>query len=171
MCAGDGRDVLGVLGDHPRRADLRARLVELDPDLVARSRAMAERAGLRGVEVVQGDASVTSAYDGAVPAHIVMVCGVFGNITANDIQTTVSVLPSLAAPGATVIWTRHRRAPDLTPTIRSWFVAAGFAEVAFDTPEDAAFSVGTNRLIGPTLPSTPDRKMFSFVGDGRDAHL
>ena len=33
MCAGQGRDLLGVLADHPRRADVRARLVELDGEL------------------------------------------------------------------------------------------------------------------------------------------
>ena len=31
LCAGQGRDVLDVLPDHPRRDDVRARLVELDP--------------------------------------------------------------------------------------------------------------------------------------------
>jgi hypothetical protein len=30
MCAGQGRDLLGVLADHPRRADVTARLVKLD---------------------------------------------------------------------------------------------------------------------------------------------
>src|SRR5690348_16542001 len=32
MCAGEGRDILGVLADHPRRNDVHGRLVELDPD-------------------------------------------------------------------------------------------------------------------------------------------
>jgi hypothetical protein len=31
MCAGQGHDVLGALPDHPRRGDVTARLVELDP--------------------------------------------------------------------------------------------------------------------------------------------
>ncbi|GHD35622.1 hypothetical protein GCM10010335_31060 [Streptomyces galbus] len=30
MCAGQGRDLIGVLAGHPRRDDVRARLVELD---------------------------------------------------------------------------------------------------------------------------------------------
>ena len=38
ICAGDGRDIFGVLPGHPRRADVRARLVELDPDLAQRAR-------------------------------------------------------------------------------------------------------------------------------------
>ena len=32
---------------------------------------------------------------------------------------TIETLPSLCAPGATVIWTRHRRAPDRTTDVRA----------------------------------------------------
>lgn len=35
ICAGQGRDVLEVLAAHSRGRDVRARLVELDPDNVA----------------------------------------------------------------------------------------------------------------------------------------
>jgi hypothetical protein len=35
LCAGQGRDVVGALVDHPRRVDVVARLVELDPRNVA----------------------------------------------------------------------------------------------------------------------------------------
>jgi hypothetical protein len=38
MCAGDGRDLLGALADHPRRTDVTARLVEFEPALVTRGR-------------------------------------------------------------------------------------------------------------------------------------
>ena len=56
-----------------------------------------------------------------------VACGIFGNITGSDIQATVAALPSPCAPGALVLWTRHRSSPDLTPAIRSWFREAGFA--------------------------------------------
>ncbi len=62
LCAGEGRDLLEVLPTHPRRDDVRARLVELDP----RSTAVAEEsirvAGLTGVEVVEGDAALVDHY-------------------------------------------------------------------------------------------------------------
>jgi hypothetical protein len=77
MCANQGRDVLGVLLDHGRRTDVTARLVELDPVLVADARGAANRAGL-DVEVVHGDPSSTAAYAGAVPADVILVCGVSG---------------------------------------------------------------------------------------------
>jgi hypothetical protein len=38
LCAGQGRDVIGVLAGHPRRGDVRARLVELDERNVAVAR-------------------------------------------------------------------------------------------------------------------------------------
>ena len=170
MCAGQGRDVIEVLEHHPRASDVRARLVELDPELVTFAARSAEEAGLRNVEVVEGDASLTSAYAGAVPAQILLVCGVFGNISPAHIHETVLELPRLAVPGATVIWTRHRRDPDLTPAIREWFGEAGFEEVAFDTIEGSAVGVGTHRLVAPPLPFRV-RRMFTFAGDGYDARF
>src|SRR6202789_952987 len=100
LCAGQGRDVLGVLTGHPRRDDVHARLVELDERNVAVARQAARAAGLDGVEIVQADAGITDVCVGAVPARIVVVCGIFGNITASDIQATVAALPSLCEPGA-----------------------------------------------------------------------
>jgi hypothetical protein len=146
-------------------------LVELDPELAGQARAAAEKAGLPNVEVVDGDAAMTSVYEALVPAHVLMVCGVFGNITDDDVWATVFELPYLSAAGATVIWTRHRGAPDLTPTIRAWFGDAGFEELGFDTDSGTAFGVGTNRLTGVPLEFRGHRRMFTFVGDGTGARL
>ncbi|MGH9082052.1 MAG: SAM-dependent methyltransferase [Acidimicrobiales bacterium] len=142
LCAGQGRDVIGVLAAHPRRHDVHARLVELDKRNVAVARQTAGAARLEGVEMLQADAGVTDACAGAIPAQIVVVCGIFGNITVSDIQITVAALPSLCAPSALVLWTRHRSPPDLTPAIRSWFKEAGFREEAFDISDDGFMSVG-----------------------------
>jgi hypothetical protein len=164
ICAGQGRDLIGVLEGHARRADVRARLVELDE----RNCDLARASAPPGVEVVCGDASVTSAYAGATPAEIVIACGVFGNISDADIVRTIEVLPSLCASGATVIWTRHRRPPDRTVEVRQWFETAGFTEIAFDGPDGFAFGVGANRLAIPPLPFLDDVKMFEFVGSNQN---
>jgi Putative methyltransferase len=164
LCAGQGRDVLGVLAGHPRRNDVRARLVELDDRNVALARQAAQAAGLHGVEVRQADAGITDACLGAVPAQIVVACGIFGNITDSDIQATVAALPSLCAPGALVLWTRHRGPPDLTPAIRSWLEAAGFREKAFDTSHDGFMSVGAHRLTGEPAALVPGHRLFTFPG-------
>jgi Putative methyltransferase len=171
MCAGQGRDVIGVLADHRRSHDVNARLVEINSQLVNDARTMAERAGLSNLEINVGDASTTLAYVGAVPADILLVCGVFGNISDTDIHGTVTHLPHLLAPGATVIWTRHRLDPDLTPTIRGWFRDSGFEDVAFDAEEGTHFGVGTHRLVSDSQPYELDTRMFTFLGDGAEAHF
>src|SRR6266568_798880 len=71
LCAGQGRDLLGVLAAHPRREDVVARLVELDPRNVDVARRAAEDAGLSRVEVIEGDAGLTDHYAGLAPADLV----------------------------------------------------------------------------------------------------
>lgn len=163
LCAGQGRDVIGVLADHPRRDEVCARLVERDERNVAIALQAARAAGLNRVEMLQADAGVTDACAGAVPAEIVVVCGVFGNITATDIEATVAALPSLCAPSALVLWTRHRMPPDLTPVIRSWFREAGFGEEAFDISFDGFMSVGAHRLTGEPAALVPGQRLFTFA--------
>jgi hypothetical protein len=163
LCAGQGRDVIGVLAGHPRRDDVRARLIELNERNVAVARQAARAAGLDGIEMLQADAGSTDACAGAVPARIVVVCGIFGNITVSDIQATVGALPSLCAPSALVLWTRHRMAPDLTPAIRSWFREADFREEAFDVSHDGFMSVGAHRLVGEPAALMPGQRLFTFV--------
>lgn len=162
VCAGQGHDLIGVLADHRRRADVSARLVELDAQNVMLAQGAARAVGLDAVEVIAGDASITDAYIGAVPADLILICGVFGNIAAADIATTIDQLGQLCAPQATVIWTRHRRAPDLVPRIRETFEHAGFGEVAFaDAPP---FGVGVNRLRVAPRPLQSGVKLFEFIG-------
>lgn len=163
MCAGDGRDLLGALSGHPRRRDIEARLVELEPRLAARARASSQAAGLDRIEVVIGDAGTTAAYAGAVPADLVLACGIFGNLTDAHIERTVLSLPMLCARGATAIWTRHRRPPDLTPAIRGWFAKAGFDEVAFEQVAGTDGSVGVARLAVAPAPFQSDVRLFRFV--------
>ncbi len=159
-CAGEGRDLLGVLADHPRRADVTGRLVELDPVLAETAAAHAPP----GIEVVCADASQASAYASAVPADLVLACGIFGNISVDDIHHTIDTLPELCAARATVVWTRHRRPPDVTVDIRRWFTMAGFEEVGFAGADDFLFGVGAHRLTAPPTAFVPDRRLFTFVG-------
>jgi hypothetical protein len=162
VCAGQGHDLIGALAKHPCRGEVAARLVEFDEQNVRSARRAASAAGVDGVEVVAADGSVTDAYEGAVPADLVLLCGVFGNIPRTDIANTIGHLPSLCAPAASVIWTRHRHPPDLTPYIRETFAQAGFEELAF---EDAPpFGVGVNRLLTEPQSFTAGVRLFEFVG-------
>lgn len=160
MCAGQGRDLLGVLAGHPRRADVIATLVELNPRNVELARETA--AGLN-VTVIAADAGLSTSYAHAAPADLVLACGVFGNVTDDDIRHTVSWLPRLCRPGATVIWTRHRRPPDLTLEIRRWLAGIGFTEIAFDGVDDSTLGVGAHRFTGEPRPFEPGVRLFEFV--------
>jgi hypothetical protein len=162
-CAGQGRDVIGVLVDHPRRMDVRARLVEWDPANAATARVAVTEAGLDGqIEVVEADAGIALSYAGAVPADIVLMCGVFGNIDDGDVRATVTALPQLCAPDAFVIWTRRRRNPDLTPTVREWFAQSGFRELAFAAPNNHRHAVALHQLTVPPPPLNPTHHYFTF---------
>lgn len=162
-CAGQGRDVLEVLAGFPHRDALTVRLVELDERNVAAAQEQIGHAGLELVDVVCGNAGRTDAYIGAAPADLVLMCGVFGNISDDDVQRTIQHLPQLCAAGATVIWTRSRRAPDLTPTIRQWLDRAGLQELSFEAPADALFSVGVHRFIGTPQALMPGVQLFRFA--------
>ena len=164
VCAGQGRDLIPVLAEHPRGRDVRARLVELDPGNTAYARELAAGAGLGGIEVVTGDAALTDHYRGLAPAHLVLLCGIFGNIVATDIERTVRTSAALCADGGTVIWTRSRATdPALPARIAAWFARDGFEE-AFVTPEEVELAVAAHRRIAPPVPLEPGQAMFEFIG-------
>jgi len=163
LCAGQGHDVIGVLPDHPRRRDVRAVLVESDDRNAGLARQAAAAQGLSQVEVRQADASLVAEFADALPADVLLLCGIFGNISAADIKRTVQAAPALCRAGATVIWTRHRRPPDLTPQVRAWFTESGFEEIAFDAlGTNALTSVGVSRLGRPPVTGQPRDRLFTF---------
>lgn len=197
LCAGEARDVLPVLRDHPRRADVSARLVELDRHIAAIAQAEAARLGLAppgdncdrngdgvrhdngdstgrrgggGVRVAVGDAGLSDRYEGAVPAEVVVACGIFGNLADESIRRLISCLPQLCAPGATVIWTRHRRAPDVVPAVLGWFGEYGFEELDTLVPEGTEFCVGAHRFRGVPQALRRGIRMFAFADERTKNH-
>jgi len=163
VCAGQGADVLFVAEHHRRGGDLVGRLVELDGRNAAVARQQVERIGADALEVIEADAGGTDAYVGAVPADLLVVCGVFGNITIVAIERTIRALPSLCAPGARAVWTRHPRRPEVLDAIRGWLAEAGFENEELVVPDDAAFGVGSAHLIGPPTAFAPGQRLFDFV--------
>jgi hypothetical protein len=157
-CAGDGRDLIGVLQDHPRRDLVGALLVELDPELSARS----GESGLPGIVALQGDAGDLSAYRGGHEADLLLLCGIFGNIPDAEVEHTIREASRLTSPGAQAIWTRHRRAPDRTPDIRQWWGDAGWEETAFVSAGPDSWSVGVVRLTATPLPYVDEGRLFAF---------
>jgi hypothetical protein len=163
MCAGQGRDLLTVARRHRRGGDLVGRLVELDPANATAARAAAAGAGCDGIEVVEGDAGTSDAYAGTAPADLVLACGIFGNVSDEDIRATIAFLPALCAPDATVVWTRGQSEDGIVATIQDWFTATGFEPLALVAPPRETFGVGAARFTGPPAPWEPGRRLFTFV--------
>jgi hypothetical protein len=163
MCAGQGHDVIGALAGHPRRGGTRARLVELDPHNATVAAQSAGAAGLSQVEVLTGDAALTDHYQGLAPAHVVLACGLFGNIAGPDVERTIAAMPQLCASGGTVIWTRHRRPPDRVPQVCAWFEEHGFERLWVSDP-GARYGAGAHRFTGVPEPLVPGERLFTFAG-------
>lgn len=161
LCAGDGRDLLPELANSGRRTT-GAVLVEQDDRLAQDARATAGRLGLGRVRVVTGDAGDTATFAFALPVDLLMLCGIFGNVSERDIAATVVATPSMLRPAGTVIWTRGSAEPDMRPAIRQWFLDAGFRETAFDS-EPHGFGVGVAQLPEPDADRSLPRRLFTFI--------
>jgi hypothetical protein len=167
LCAGDGRDLIGALARHPRAHEVRARLIELEPELIRAGTEAAARRRLAQLNFVRADASRARSAKGAVPANVLLACGSFGNIAATEVRSMIEHFPELCAASATVIWTRGRTPPDPTPRIREWFREAGFREVEFVPVPRSRASVGSHRLEAPPRPYRPGVRLFTHFSPPR----
>lgn len=162
LCAGDGRDLLPVLAaNHAFGAHVV--LVENDPTLANAARRRASELALERVTVITGDAGETATYEHVLPVDLLLLCGIFGNVSEPDIRATVTAVPAMVRAGATVIWTRGRTDPDLRPAVRRWFSDAGLQEIAFES-EPEAFGVGVAvRPAGAPSARRLRSRLFTFV--------
>jgi precorrin-6B methylase 2 len=164
LCAGQGRDLIGVLAEHPRGPEVRARLVELDERNVDVATRAARAAGLPGVEVVAGDAALTDQYAELAPADLVLVCGLLGNISDADVERVLDHCTALCRTGGTVVWTRSRDlAPDLVPQVCAWLEERGFERLWVSDPSIPQ-SVGAHRFTGEPRQLPTGTRMFDFIG-------
>ena len=165
MCAGQGRDLLGALDAHPRRDDVRARLVELDEDNVAFARASARAAGLdeANVEIVRGDASDTTRTRAWCP------------------PTWCSCAASSATFPTTTSGTRSCRSPRSAHPVPRWSGRVGGTRPTSRRPSGAGSPMrastrwrstsrrvsnsasGTHRYTGDAKPFVPGVHLFTFV--------
>ena len=165
LCAGDGRDLVPVAAEHARRSDVDAVVVEQDARLVTVARQRCTEGGLAAqIAVRQGDAGDVAVFDDVIPVDLLMLCGIFGNISDADIATTVNVTPQMVAPGGFVIWTRGSFEPDRREQIRTWFRECGCDEISYEA-EPNGYGVGVvQRPMGTTPPSElPTGRLFTFT--------
>ncbi|MEM9513306.1 MAG: SAM-dependent methyltransferase [Actinomycetota bacterium] len=157
LCAGDGRDLLGVEMVTP---PARAVLVELDRELAARAAAAA--AGRAWAEVRCADATDRDVFADVLPVDVLMACGILGNVDHDAVPAIARGFAGLLAPSGVVIWTRGSGEPDRRGEVRAAFIDAGFEELAFDGADDV-FGVGVGRRVGPAPTVQPDGPLFTFV--------
>lgn len=162
LCAGDGRDILPVVARLPNARRPELLLVEIDPTLAAAAERRAVDFGVAATVIV-GDAGLAKTWQHVGPVDLLMLCGIFGNISETGIRATISASRGMLTRGGSVIWTRGRFADqDLRPQIREWFEEEGFTESAFDS-EPTGYGVGVHRITSQ-LPVTPvPDRLFSFV--------
>ena len=164
-CSGDGRDVLDVLAARTDAQRVSGALVEYDDRIADRAAARIDAAGAgERLAVIRADAGASQTYVGLVPADLVLLSGIMGNISPEDIARLVGAAPQLCAPGATLIWTRGSMEPDLGPQIRAWFADAGFTELAcHEQVEGSRMRVGVLRYDGPAVTLERGRRLFTFI--------
>lgn len=162
-CSGDGRDLLEVLGRRTDADRVTATLIELHPDIAERARHAAAGTAAQ-VAVRTLDAGYSDAYRGVVPADLVLLVGIFGNISDQDVRTTVAAAPQLCPTRATLIWSRGRQDRDRNHAIRERFTADGFVELDYATLDaDSRPAICTMRYDGPPQPLMTGRRLFTFL--------
>ncbi len=163
LCAGDARDVLGVLQVHPRSADVTAVLIENDETLTDRARAsvadLPDKSG--AVEIRTADAGAVDDWADVLPAQVVLACGVFGNLDRDQVERCIAALPVACLPGASLLWTRGRGPEDPGPDLDRWLRLANFEPIARVAPERARYRVGVDRYLGPPRQPVPGERLFT----------
>jgi len=163
-CAGDGRDLLEVLVGRADADRVTATLIELHPPLADQARASA--AGTTAhVQVRTADAGISGSYLDAVPADLVLLVGIFGNISDADIERLITTTPQFCNEGATVIWTRGRDPVDRNDFVRETFRDAGFSEISYVTNDIDSLlpAVGVAQYGGEPQSLAMGQRLFSFL--------
>lgn len=102
---------------------------------------------------------------GMVSSDLLLLVGIFGNITDGDVERTIRGIPRLCTLDSIVIWTRHRRDPELTPSIPRWRSDAGCETTAFESPGPGGCAVGSCRVNRSDPTATLPPSLFGFRDD------
>lgn len=154
LCAGQARDLCRAADGHARAADLVGVAVELSGGLAAIAAEELQRAGTR-VEVRVADAGRPVFWSDVTPVDLLLLVGIFGNVTDGDIARTVAAVPAMVRPGGVVVWSRHRREPDVVPQVHDWFRAAGCTPVGLTSGGPGSWAVGVERVEGTDTGGAP----------------
>jgi amino acid adenylation domain-containing protein len=171
ICAGDGRDVIPVVAEHRRAAEIDAGLIDLDAEALERGRQTAEEAGMaERFHFRCADATQAASYQGLPAADLLIVSGVLGHLNKAGLAQLAASLPMLLKPGGHLLWSRHQvlhRGAEHIAYFRGKLAAAQFEEVFFQPASSEGFVVGRAIYQGPPIAPDARRKFFEFIGIDR----
>jgi hypothetical protein len=163
ICSGDGRDVLGVLESHRRATEVTASLVELDSQSVAAGESRAKESGLESaVRFLNTDATVFETYQAIAPADIVLVCGVWGHVPADERGQLVRAIECFCKRDGRVIWTRGvEKGRHRLEEIAAHFPDANWKKVRESI--GPKWGVMTHQYCGPQRAIPATGQIFNFT--------
>ncbi len=164
VCSGDGRDVIEVLAGRRDAGRAEVILLEVHRGIAAQARTAATAAGLDWLDVRNVDAGRSDSYLEAVPADIVLLVGVLGNVSADDIDRLIDTAPQFCRPGALLIWSRGVDTPggaEINARIRARLADRGFVDEGYDEHDGAA--LGYVRYEGDPVDLVRGQQLFTFV--------
>lgn len=162
VCAGQARDLLPVLINHPRGRSVSARLVEADPLNASFLHGALGSTDLPAVELVLGDGGDTGNYRGAVPADVVLLGGVFANIDSAAAHRTVTALPGFCRPGGLVVWSSYGPRLAAADSVLSQLENGPFQRHTLVRRTGCEFLVAAHRYTGAYSELSPGSRLFSF---------
>lgn len=162
VCAGQARDLLPVLINHPRGPDVSARLVEADPLNASFLHGALGSTALVNIELVVGDGGSPGSYRGAVPADLVLLGGVFANIDRADALRTVAALPGFCRPGAMVVWSSYGPRLAEADIVLTRLESGPFQRHTLVRGTRSDFLVAAHRYLGGPTDLPYGERLFSF---------
>jgi hypothetical protein len=170
-CAGDGRDLIGMVANHPRREDVSASLIEINSERVTQGEVVVASFPLASqVHFLRAAATLSDTYLSVAPADLVLAASVFGNVRAVEEGRLVWSLRSLRRLGGSVIWTRYVGDLDgeqASERIRQLLKEAGFRELVRTRTVPSGFAIDMHGFSGDPQPLVPATKLFEFTGYDR----
>lgn len=160
VCAGQARDLLPVLINHPRGSDVSALLVEQDPLNASFLHGALGSTDLENVDLLIGDAGDVDVYRNTAPADVVLLGGVFANIDSDDAERTIAALPALCRPGGVVVWSTYGSRLGTADDVVGLLEDGQFQRQHL--VRDPRFVVASHRYMGLPQEYPSAQRLFSF---------
>ena len=114
-------------------------------------------------DVRQGDAARPELYADAVPADLLLLAGIFGNISDENVRGLFQRLSAaVCPPRARDLDAAPRRARPHAADPGPGSPRTCFEEQSFTAPPDVRFTVGVHDFAGPPVQRAMPERLFTF---------